>query len=782
MTLVNPIELLERKDKWYLGNGGMLIYAPPFPEYLDVPGFWDDCHFGDIAIPRLLCVSFALERDNTIVELKPILQDWRWFPDRIEAEYKLGINQGVGKAGFQGYSVTEKRMVSPDNTLVCEIEILQDKKGKSGSGKKGSVLHVVAWTVRQKGRTERQVKHSEFKLTGNSLKFSQQCAVKAQHRGEIPVNLDIIMASEPKPDSFEVTPGHGANMVPELSLTPFWDSLQKGRLSGIINGENILGSITWAGMHWAVNLTEKKPFNSRTELKVNLAGAGRKQLSDSSKSGYCSGSNDPQESWREFLTTIPHFQSSDKLLTHYYWYRWYGLRLNAVPKGGNYTAPAVTEGIAFFRGVITYSLMCHLYECKWLNDPALAYGCIRNHISHQTDKGHFPGHIFLSHINTSGFYHTDIGRSVRELIYHHPDMNFIREIYTSLKRLLRFYQNERDQEGSGLYDILDQFETGQEYTSRYFHADKRADLYGWEHKIKLKGVDVTSYVYNLAELIEEIAPLIGKKREADEYTNIKNRIRNSVRDKMWDDSRGFFFDYDLIADSRSRFFSAVGFYPLMSDLASDEMALSAAKYLEDTGKFSTLFPTPTIPVDDRFFSPAARWRGERANCPWNGRTWPMVNSHIIEVLARLAEIDPKKYRPMLVSHLMKFIDMMHYEKENRRGAGKDYNRPNCFEHYNPLDGTACEYRGIDDYMHSWVNDLILKYAAGVRITASKAVFDPYPFKLSNFLLTNLKIRSKKIDICYGIDREGKQSDGYKIYVDNVLEFKDKRIKRWEIEL
>ena len=61
MPLIDPIELLAREDKWYLGNGGLLVYAPPFPKYLRSPGFWDECHFGDLAVERLLCVSFVGE-------------------------------------------------------------------------------------------------------------------------------------------------------------------------------------------------------------------------------------------------------------------------------------------------------------------------------------------------------------------------------------------------------------------------------------------------------------------------------------------------------------------------------------------------------------------------------------------------------------------------------------------------------------------------------------------------------------------------------------------------
>ena len=52
--------------------------------------------------------------------------------------------------------------------------------------------------------------------------------------------------------------------------------------------------------------------------------------------------------------------------------------------------------------------------------------------------------------------------------------------------MLDYYTTHRDREGLALYDLWDQYETGQEFNSRYFHADPRADLYGWQQKLRLR--------------------------------------------------------------------------------------------------------------------------------------------------------------------------------------------------------------------------------------------------------------------------------------------------------
>ena len=33
------LSLLTRRDKWYLGAGDGLVWAPPFPAWHDTPGF-----------------------------------------------------------------------------------------------------------------------------------------------------------------------------------------------------------------------------------------------------------------------------------------------------------------------------------------------------------------------------------------------------------------------------------------------------------------------------------------------------------------------------------------------------------------------------------------------------------------------------------------------------------------------------------------------------------------------------------------------------------------------
>src|SRR5439155_5020108 len=166
--------------------------------------------------------------------------------------------------------------------------------------------------------------------------------------------------------------------------------------------------------------------------------------------------------------------------------------------------------------------------------------------------------------------------------------------------------------------------------------------------------------------------------------------------------------------------AAVGFYPFLCDIASKEHLPAIYKHLLNPEEFWTEYPVPASSLDDPFFSAEAEWKGKRMSCPWNGRVWPMTNSHVAEALARAALTLDASLKPHAADLIHRFIKLMFFDG--------DPERPNCFEHYNPSPGAPSAYRGIDDYQHSWVIDLMVKYLVGLQPNGSDTlVLDPLPF-------------------------------------------------------
>jgi hypothetical protein len=117
----------------------------------------------------------------------------------------------------------------------------------------------------------------------------------------------------------------------------------------------------------------------------------------------------------------------------------------------------------------------------------------------------------------------------------------------------------------------------------------------------------------------------------------------------------------------------------------------------------------------------------------------MANSHVLEALAVAAIRHDPGLRERAAEFLRKFVRMMFHDG--------DIDRPNCYEHYSPDTGRPSLYRGFDDYQHSWVVDLLVKYVAGFRPQAGdRFVVDPFPFELDSLSLSRLPFRGRQVAI------------------------------------
>jgi hypothetical protein len=162
------------------------------------------------------------------------------------------------------------------------------------------------------------------------------------------------------------------------------------------------------------------------------------------------------------------------------------------------------------------------------------------------------------------------------------------------------------------------------------------------------------------------------------------------------------------------------------------------RQLFDRLRFATPWPVPTASLEDPNFDARARWKGKRTNCPWNGRVWPMAESHVADALDRAAALDPR-LAPRAGAFVRRFVRMMF--------SDGDLARPNGYEHYDPFTGAPCAYRGVDDYQHSWVNDLIVRIIAGLRPHPSGGLhLHPRPAGLRRFRLRGAPWRGRALEV------------------------------------
>jgi len=402
-----------------------------------------------------------------------------------------------------------------------------------------------------------------------------------------------------------------------------------------------------------------------------------------------------------------------------------------------------------------------MLENKWMNDPKLAQGSLLTFIENQRKDGGFRGYIDLNYYRQEMFYHANWGKAVQELYRIHPDKKFLQKAYNGLVKYVKYFDKERDKEGSGLYDIDNHYETGQEYMHRYLAVDKNADKDNWGKVFRLKGVDVTVYIYELKKSLAWMAEILNRgDAEVAKWRGEVAKIKDAVLKKMWDPKEEMFFDVNPKTGKRTGVKAAICFYPYMTDIVSEMHVSGLKRHLFNPKEFWTKYPIPSSSVDDKYFSAEPEWKGKRMNCPWNGRVWPMTNSHIVEALAQSAiRFNNRKLRAKSVELINRFVRMMFFDA--------DSTRPNCFEHYNPFTGEPSLYRGVDDYQHSWVNDLIIKYVVGIQVEDDCIIVEPLPFSLKYVKLNRVIIRGQSVVVEISNDKFSVQMNGKKHYTSKI---------------
>lgn len=674
---MDPLSRLGRKDKWFLGGGKGAIYAPPFPRFLLAPGFWDECYFGDVRMPRLFTVHILDSRDRPI-RFESYLKGWR--PDRLTIMHYAG-----------DVVIRERRCISESNVWISELELVTAVRPLT------AVMYGV-FELRPRGSGTPWQSVSDVSVGHESIGFAWDTAwpteVEPDRSGVDAERLSAGGQMGPVlPVHFSLAAGHVRKSLCVRFAqwhddSPRWETsiLPQEFVHGTFDNEVQIGGGP-SPQEGYVHIAQHFELDDRRPIVFGCgAGLTRRDAEIAVREAV---EAEPMErsarAWRKYFEGVPQFESSDEFLTNAYWNRWFGLRLNTVdiPGFSNF-APFVTEGVGFFRNLVSYSAQAHLREVGWMHDPSISLGIVENLRRRQRPDGSFPGHSYSGR-PARDFYHADFATGIRQIEQLHGvdvDRHF-------LLRYLRYLETRLD-ENTQMIQVHDQNETGQEFMSRYSEASERADA--WQ-PFSLGGVDATTYYHLLASDLS---------RDADPAKFLA---------QSYDPEAKFFCDVLPRTGKRTSARPSTGFLALLLESRPEVVR----RWLINPDEFWLAAGFPATAQSDGTFSAAGEWKGKRLNRPWNGRSWPMANSAIVDVLAKVSESDPS-LRVVAGEALMKVIRLMFHDGEP--------NRPNSYEHYDPESGMASLYRGYDDYMHSWIVDLILRHAVGIIPGSSR--IDPLP--------------------------------------------------------
>jgi len=676
---VDRIEALARPDKWYLGGLDGVLWAPPFPRWLHRPGFWDAAHL--LQYEAGPCFSVALlDRSGAEIPLSAGPDGLRWRPGALVARWRTG----------EGELVVETRQVLPGGVLESAWALPHG----------AAAGFLVAFTAQPAGSV------TGLQRSSGGVRWVRRLADRAGQELSIGMGIGGSGAAAWR----RILHSEGGAQ-PDWIASPFAEggAGDVEDAGGILEPANGQRGWIWVAVAFPVPASAPAPLSLRMHLDPRLPEPPWQR------------SRVPADhlSWDSFFAGFPAFTCGDPRLDRYFDYRIHGLGLNRIEgRSGHVRHPCIAEGIEYFHVPITYSAQCHMMEMRWRAGGREAWGSLLNFLDNQKEDGSLHGRLYPNHLERTDFYHANWGDALLAVHAMHPDPAALARCYEGLSRYAHWLNRSRDPEGSGMFTVVNHFETGQEYMSRYLAVDPEADVRGWEPRLRLKGIDVTVYAHQLFRALATLAGRVGRTGDASDWRALEMRCAAAITERMWCPEARFFTDVDGRTFERTGVKAAVGFYPMLTGLVDAARLDAMMDHLENPRTFGTPFPVPSSSVDDPRFSAEGIWRGKRRNCPWNGRVWPMTTSHVIEGLLRCWRRGNRRAGELAADRLLRFVHLMFEDGDPRR--------PNAFEHYNPYTGRACHFRGIDDYQHSWILDLLARGFGGLHVDASGIEVRPLP--------------------------------------------------------
>ncbi len=144
--------------------------------------------------------------------------------------------------------------------------------------------------------------------------------------------------------------------------------------------------------------------------------------------------------------------------------------------------------------------------------------------------------------------------------------------------------------------------------SRYYDVNMLDDLAecesGWDMTTRFNRqclnylpVDLNALLYKYEKDFEFVARTLGDEEEAAEWNKRAAKRKLMMQRYMWDEEKGFYFDYNFMTGKRSNVWSLAGFFPMwagMDDKATNDRLMANLDKFEFEGGLVTTAAKPYV--------------------------------------------------------------------------------------------------------------------------------------------------------------------------------------------
>jgi hypothetical protein len=209
------------------------------------------------------------------------------------------------------------------------------------------------------------------------------------------------------------------------------------------------------------------------------------------------------------------------------------------------------------------------------------------------------------------------------------------EYFPKLKKYIDFWLNDMDENKNGLSEWMSAPHTG---------MDNQHERAGYWLDRNCEGVDLNSYLVRETLAFARLAELAGKQKLANQYRVISAQRKTRIREELWDEDDGFYYDRkkdkdqpiakSLWVGARMNVQSAgqwkipvrsvAAFTAMWAGVATESQANAmVTRYLTNPREFWSPYPVPALSKSEIGYS--TKVQPGDMGCSWRANTWIPAN-------------------------------------------------------------------------------------------------------------------------------------------------------------
>ncbi len=266
--------------------------------------------------------------------------------------------------------------------------------------------------------------------------------------------------------------------------------------------------------------------------------------------------------------------------------------------------------------------------------------------------------------------------------YGEKDWILDKNMFIRLRKYLDYWLIQMDSDGNGLSEWMSAPHTG---------MDNQHERAGWWLDRCCEGVDLNCYLVRECQAFASLAEMSGNKKLAAEYRSKASKRAETIREKLYNEADGFYYDRRLHPEGR---FSATApvisptnnqpwigdlipvrsissFAVLWAQVATKEQAERMVKdYLFNPKEFWTPAPLAVLSRSCPWYTSTSY--PTDMGCSWRANTWVPTNYMVYHGLRYYGM---KEYASLVAHYTHKLVDEAgdreYYSSETGEGRGLD---------------------------------------------------------------------------------------------------------------